>query len=255
MNKVSEKAIWSGLIPSEDIRITPNIKEQSLCPKHLCYNCNTIIPDDSDYCPACGIKLYVSCPKCQLLYSSQYTFCKNCGTNRVEYLEEQERLEEERREAERQAERQLALERKKQAQERKAKADSFRAENEKIMETDEYKTVYNFLVKTRRNYMIALITLGIISFATMVFLNVTYVNNILWVLVWIATYLALYFIIVANSDYIFRLIMIMFSKKCQYPEMCMHIAKKYNPTRWYCDNPLEYFKHLSIKAYRNTMKL
>ena len=143
MNKVSEKAIWSGLIPSEDIRITPNIKEQSLCPKHLCYNCNTIIPDDSDYCPACGIKLYVSCPKCQLLYSSQYTFCKNCGTNRVEYLKEQERLEEERREAERQ----LALERKKKAQEKKAEADSVRAENEKIMETDEYKTVYNFLVK------------------------------------------------------------------------------------------------------------
>lgn len=55
----------------------------------VCYNCANVIPQDSEYCPFCGIKLFVSCPKCGHHHSSQYPICNKCGTNREEYLEEQ----------------------------------------------------------------------------------------------------------------------------------------------------------------------
>lgn len=45
------------------------------------------------YCPVCGKKLLVTCPNCGYEYSSQYSVCSECGTNRIEY-EERKRREE-----------------------------------------------------------------------------------------------------------------------------------------------------------------
>lgn len=61
----------------------------------ICYKCGNDIPSDSEYCPFCGIKLFVTCPKCGHTHSSQYPICNKCGTNRVNYIAEQQRLKEE----------------------------------------------------------------------------------------------------------------------------------------------------------------
>lgn len=63
----------------------------------ICYKCGNDIPSDSEYCPFCGIKLFVTCPKCGHTHSSQYPICNKCGTNRVNYIAEQQRLKEEER--------------------------------------------------------------------------------------------------------------------------------------------------------------
>lgn len=52
----------------------------------VCYNCAEIIPGDSIYCPCCGIKLFVECPRCGYQYSSRFKFCNQCGTNRCEEI-------------------------------------------------------------------------------------------------------------------------------------------------------------------------
>ena len=62
----------------------------------ICYKCGNDIPSDSEYCPFCGIKLFVTCPKCGHTHSSQYPICNKCGTNRANYIAEQQRLKEER---------------------------------------------------------------------------------------------------------------------------------------------------------------
>ena len=51
----------------------------------VCYACSEIIPLGSTFCPVCGKKLLVTCPKCGHEYSSQYPVCNKCGTNREEY--------------------------------------------------------------------------------------------------------------------------------------------------------------------------
>ena len=61
----------------------------------ICYKCGNDIPSDSEYCPFCGIKLFVTCPKCGHTHSSQYPICNKCGTNRADYVAEQQRLKEE----------------------------------------------------------------------------------------------------------------------------------------------------------------
>lgn len=61
----------------------------------ICYKCGNDIPSDSEYCPFCGIKLFVTCPKCGHTHSSQYPICNKCGTNRANYVAEQQRLKEE----------------------------------------------------------------------------------------------------------------------------------------------------------------
>ena len=58
-----------------------------------CYSCGNIIPANSQFCPVCGIKLLVTCPKCGYEYSSQYPICNKCGTNRNQYLKEREERE------------------------------------------------------------------------------------------------------------------------------------------------------------------
>lgn len=61
----------------------------------VCYACSEIIPIGSMFCPVCGKKLIVTCPKCGHEYSSQYPVCSKCGTNRKEYSERKRREEEE----------------------------------------------------------------------------------------------------------------------------------------------------------------
>lgn len=62
----------------------------------VCYACSEIIPLGATYCPVCGKKLIVTCPNCGYEYSSQYSVCSKCGTNRKEYEERKRREEEER---------------------------------------------------------------------------------------------------------------------------------------------------------------
>lgn len=59
----------------------------------VCYKCNEIIPAESLFCPICGIMLWVKCPNCGHEYSSQYSICNKCGTNRNQYLKEEEEKE------------------------------------------------------------------------------------------------------------------------------------------------------------------
>ena len=66
----------------------------------LCFNCEQVIPSDSEYCPYCQKAQYVICPKCGFRYLAQYPSCYKCGTNRDKYYEqkaaeEQHRLEQE----------------------------------------------------------------------------------------------------------------------------------------------------------------
>ena len=56
----------------------------------VCYACSEIIPKNSIYCPACGRKLLVECPKCGSTYSTQYKICSKCGTNRDVYYKQKE---------------------------------------------------------------------------------------------------------------------------------------------------------------------
>jgi RNA polymerase subunit RPABC4/transcription elongation factor Spt4 len=63
----------------------------------VCYACSEIIPLGATYCPVCGKKLLVTCPNCGHEYSSQYSVCSECGTNRIEYEERKKKEEEEKR--------------------------------------------------------------------------------------------------------------------------------------------------------------
>ena len=81
-----------------------------------------IIPLGSTYCPVCGKKLLVTCPKCGHEYSSQYPVCSKCGTNREEYNERKRREEEERQRREKEWE---------QSPEGKAELERKRKEREK----------------------------------------------------------------------------------------------------------------------------
>lgn len=62
----------------------------------ICWKCGEIIPLGK-FCPVCGQALVRECPKCKKEYSTQYDICPNCGTNRIDYKKEQERLEIQRR--------------------------------------------------------------------------------------------------------------------------------------------------------------
>ena len=93
MNKILEKAHWEGLTILEDEKRSPEPYEQIIYPQiMLCYRCNNTIPEDSKFCPCCGIELYTICPKCGKKYSSQYVFCNECGTNKELYTQEQNKL-------------------------------------------------------------------------------------------------------------------------------------------------------------------
>ena len=63
----------------------------------LCYNCEQVIPSDSEYCPYCQKAQYVICPKCGFRYLAQYPSCYKCGTNREQYFSDQKAQEEKER--------------------------------------------------------------------------------------------------------------------------------------------------------------
>lgn len=177
-DKVSEKAIWEDSI-TPDSNPSP-IVSQTQPQMMLCYKCNNPIPNDSNYCPYCRVKLYTECPKCGVKYSSQYPFCNQCGTNREEYLrlqrEEQERrdaierenrrrqeiLEREKQERVRQEELRIAEEK---AKEEQAKAE-FEAKNREIMETEEYKSTYSLLTEAISCYDKKTRKLGIVAWTS-----------------------------------------------------------------------------------------
>lgn len=152
-NKVSEKAIWEGSITPDNDIPSLGAQMQSQPQMMFCYKCNNVIPGDSKYCPCCNIELYTTCPKCGVKYSSQYSICSQCGTNRVEFLEvqrrEQERIERLKHE---ERIRQENLERKRQEVERKQK-EAYLKENERIMKTKEYELTYSMLEEAQKAYI------------------------------------------------------------------------------------------------------
>lgn len=162
-NKVSEKAIWEGSIPSEDENSQFSPFPQSQPQMMFCYKCNNVIPSDSKYCPCCKVELFTTCPKCGAKYSSQYHICNQCGTDRDEYLQAQ-RIEQEkkeaveremrrkkeieerkRNEAEAERKRQEMLRRYEQEASKKKQKNAYIAENNEIMKTAEYKSAYSAL--------------------------------------------------------------------------------------------------------------
>ena len=127
-NKVSEKVIWEGAISPEDE--TPIIASQIQNQPQMmfCYKCNNVIPGNSKYCPCCQIKLYTECPKCGAIYSTQYSFCNQCGTDRKKYLQwQRKRKEAIERENRRQSE---ILERKRLEEERQRKEEENKRQEE-----------------------------------------------------------------------------------------------------------------------------
>lgn len=176
-NKVSEKAIWEGSIPSENENTQFSSFQQSQPQMMFCYKCNNVIPGNSKYCPCCKVELFTTCQKCGAKYSSQYHICNQCGTDRDEYLRLQ-KIERERKDAiERENQRQREIqERKRQEEEQRRKkeqeekerqkflkkaaeqADVYRqketylAENTKIAKTEEYSTVYSLMLEALEQF-------------------------------------------------------------------------------------------------------
>ncbi len=74
----------------------PEQKNHSVISQHytanvgsiVCYACGEVIPDNSKFCPYCSKELYVTCPMCGQIYSSQYPACSQCGTNRKKYYDQ-----------------------------------------------------------------------------------------------------------------------------------------------------------------------
>lgn len=189
MNKISDKAVWDELTPSEDENISPAPFSQPTQPQMtFCYNCNQVIPANSVFCPWCQIELFVICPKCGNKYSSQYPACNQCGTNRVNFYQEQERikqqhLEEQRREAER---KRIEDERRRLAEERKRKdaleqaleeekqqsllRTRFWNENVEIIKTTEFKKTEKFIDEFESYYKQQLEEINILSIVGYVFI-------------------------------------------------------------------------------------
>lgn len=191
-DKVSEKAIWEGSIPSENENTQFSSFQQSQPQMMFCYKCNNVIPGNSKYCPCCKVELFTTCPKCGAKYSSQYHICNQCGTDRDEYLRLQ-KIERERKDAiERENQRQREIQERKiqeeeqrrkkeqeekkyqEALERQRRNDYFKKEREKyerkkeqIMNTEEYQSTYSVLKKALESYRrryIMIIVLLIASF-------------------------------------------------------------------------------------------
>ena len=128
-DRVAALGNYSGYSPSavpNSVNKTQAFSEPSVCNEtkgtgfSVCYACGEVIPADAKYCPKCAKKLYETCPKCGKTYSSQYTICQYCGTDRIKYIEEQQRIEKQKRE-EQERQRQIrAMEALREAQQREA---------------------------------------------------------------------------------------------------------------------------------------
>ena len=128
-DRVSALGNYSGYTPSaasNSVNNTQVFSEPSVCNEtkgtgfSVCYACGEVIPADAKYCPKCAKKLYEICPKCGKTYSSQYTICQYCGTDRVKYIEEQQRIEKQKREEQDRLKRIRAMEAQREAQQRAA---------------------------------------------------------------------------------------------------------------------------------------
>lgn len=128
-DRVSALGNYSGYTPSAASNSANNTQvfsEPSVCNEtkgtgfSVCYACGEVIPADAKYCPKCAKKLYEICPKCGKTYSSQYTICQYCGTDRVKYIEEQQRIEKQKREEQERLKRIRAMEAQREAQQRAA---------------------------------------------------------------------------------------------------------------------------------------
>lgn len=176
-NKVSEKAIWEGSIPSEDENTQFTTPIQSQPQMMFCYKCNNVIPGNSRYCPYCQVELFTTCPKCGAKYSSQYPSCSQCGTNRQEYLQAQRREQERKEAQERENRRQREIQerkrleeeqRRKKEQEERERQERLKAlaqqaeenlqkeaylkKNDEIMHTQEYIDSYSLLSMAIEDY-------------------------------------------------------------------------------------------------------
>lgn len=128
-DRVSALGNYSGYNPSavpNSVNNTQAFSEPSVCNEtketgfSVCYACGEVIPADAKYCPKCAKKLYEICPKCGKTYSSQYTICQYCGTDRIKYIEEQQRIEKQKREEQERQKRIRAMEAQREAQQRAA---------------------------------------------------------------------------------------------------------------------------------------
>ena len=98
IDRVTGLANYSGYDSHAGSNDSPSYGGQTSPKTTVCYACNEIIPLGATFCPVCGKKLLVTCPKCGHEYSSQYPVCSKCGTNREEY-NERKRIEEEEKKA------------------------------------------------------------------------------------------------------------------------------------------------------------
>lgn len=128
-DRVAALGNYSGYTPSavpNSVNNTQVFSEPSVCNEtkgtgfSVCYACGEVIPAEAKYCPKCAKKLYEICPKCGKTYSSQYTICQYCGTDRIKYIEEQQRIEKQKREEQERLKRIQAMEAQREAQQRAA---------------------------------------------------------------------------------------------------------------------------------------
>ena len=145
-DKISEKAVWDELVPSEDEKTSSASFGQSAQAQMMfCYKCNQVIPANSAFCPWCQTELFVTCPKCGNQYSSQYPACNQCGTNLKVYIREQERLKEQRLEKQRKEEERKRVEEEQRriAEEHQRRLTLERARQEEIQNTQLRTRFYN----------------------------------------------------------------------------------------------------------------
>ena len=96
VDRVTALGNYQGYSPNAKAKDIDSNKVQSvgITPKEfeVCYACSEVIPAGSEYCPCCGKKLFENCPKCGKKYSSRYAICPHCGTNRIDYIAQIEKI-------------------------------------------------------------------------------------------------------------------------------------------------------------------
>ena len=96
VDRVTALGNYQGYSPNAKAKDIDSNKVQSvgIAPKELevCYACSEVIPAGYEYCPCCGKKLFENCPKCGKKYSSRYAICPHCGTNRIDYIAQIEKI-------------------------------------------------------------------------------------------------------------------------------------------------------------------
>jgi hypothetical protein len=142
--KVSDKVVWEeGVTSDNDFTPTASQSQFAFQPMSqpqmmFCYKCNNVLPSGSKYCPFCQTELYVSCPKCEVKYSSQYPNCSQCGTNRQKFIQ-MEKKEQERKAA---IEQQKRLDRVRDEEKKRQEKEAYISKNKEIMKTPEYLSTY-----------------------------------------------------------------------------------------------------------------